>query len=138
MAKATRNASGPVVRAVYWALNVPAITATLKAGVYGDVPQNTPPPYVRIEADDRAWNTMGLAGADGTITLHVFSNTSRNLDDIVSAAVSLLAGVRLAVVGFSTDRLQYEQTIRGEDEVLNGVKVFHKVMTFRVWLREAA
>ena len=38
MARTIRTPSGPLVRAVYARLNAAAITQTLRAGVYGDVP----------------------------------------------------------------------------------------------------
>jgi hypothetical protein len=138
MANATKSGAAPLVRAVYQRLNVAAITTTLGAGVYSDVPQGAVLPYVRIETEaSETWSTMGAPGEQLIVSTHIFATRERTVDDIVDAIVGRLDGYALVVTGFSVWGVLYERVHRGEDEIINGVKTFHKIPTFRVFLREA-
>ena len=80
---------------------------------------------------------MGLARHDAEVTVDVFSATGRAADDISDAVVLLLDRADLSVDGHVLERIKLQQSPRGTDEIVEGVRTFHRVLRFRAWLRDA-
>jgi hypothetical protein len=135
--------------AVYTALNVAAITSTLGCAVYDDVPQGSAYPYLRMQSPtENRLDTMGKAGKDITLQLHVFSSNDSydgggQAQAIVSAACTLLnypstttAPFDLTASGFDCLMCRPEDLHDAGDEDAGGVLIKHYVQTVRVWVME--
>ncbi|OFW37652.1 MAG: hypothetical protein A3J29_06155 [Acidobacteria bacterium RIFCSPLOWO2_12_FULL_67_14b] len=144
MATTTKTATGPVLTAIYNALNVAAITTTLGCGVYETViPQNVALPYLRISTPSGLpWDTFGAAGKERVVQVHVFASTAAyesgyQVNAICDKVVELLQDQALSVTGHSLAGLRYEQDTEGADEDVDGVQIVHRVVSFRVHVIEA-
>lgn len=143
MATTTKTATGPVLAAIYAALNVASITSTLGCGVYETVvPQGSAFPYLRIATPSGVpWDTFGAAGKDRMVNVHVFGTTDTVLSGsgvnaICDQVVLLLQDQALSVTGFTLASLRYEQDIDGASEEVGGVQILHRVLMFRVFVIE--
>lgn len=143
MATTTKTATGPVLTAVYTALNVAAITTTLGCGVYESViPQGTAFPCLRISTPSGLpWDTFGAAGKERVVQVHVFASTAAyesgfQVNAICDAVMLLLQDQALSVSGHLLAGLRYEQDTEGADEDVEGVQIVHRVLSFRVHVIE--
>jgi len=137
MATTTKLATGPILTAIYTALNVAAITSTLGCEVYETVvPQGAVLPYLRISTPSGIpWDTFGAAGKERVVQVHVFASTAVyesgfQVDAICDQVVALLQHQALAVTGHTLASLQYEQDTDGADEIIDGVLIVHRVVSF--------
>lgn len=143
MATTTKTAAGPVIDAIYDALNVAAITAApptgFSCGVYDDVPQTAAFPYLRISTPTGIpFDTFGTAGKERTVQVSVFSQYegTKEAHDILDKVVQLLNHQALAITGHTTVLIDYEQDGGGAEEDVNGVKTVHTWARFRVIVQE--
>ena len=139
MATTTKTAAGPVMAAIYTALNVAAITSALGCAVYDDVTQGAAFPYLRISTPSGIpWDTFGKAGKERVIEVHVFSQYRgrKEAQDILDQVIALLQYQALTISGHTTIVVNYEQDLDGEDEEIGGKKTVHKVGLFRVIVQE--
>jgi hypothetical protein len=134
------SAIDAVTEAVYDALNVAGMTALATGGVFTNVPQATAFPYVRIESPvESRFDTMGRAGKELSISVHVFSTYAGPTQAavILSKAIELLHYQALTIAGHDTVTVQYESGQDVGDEVINGVTVYHYVAVFNVMVQQS-
>lgn len=143
MSTTTTTATGPVLTAVYGALNVAAITTTLGCGVYDTiVPQTSALPYLRITTPTgNPWDTFGKAGKERIVQVHVFGSAETyesgyQVNAICDKVVELLQDQALTVTGHVLAGLRYDQDIDAAADDVNGVPVLHRVVSFRVHIQE--
>jgi len=144
MATTTKTATGPVLTAIYVALNVAAITSTLGCGVYETVlPQGVAFPCLRISTPSGVpWDTFGAAGKERVVQVHVFASTAVyesgfQVNALSDQVIALLEHQALSVSGHTLAALQYEQDTEGADEEVDGVQIVHRVLSFRVHVIES-
>ena len=144
MATTTKTATGPILTAVYNALNVTAIATTLGCGVYETViPQAASLPYLRISTPSGIpWDTFGAAGKERVLQVHVFASTAvyesgYQVNAICDKVIELLQHQALSVSGHLLAGLQYEQDTDGAEEEVDGVQIVHRVLSFRVHVIES-
>lgn len=142
MATTTKTARGPVLAAVYTALNVAAITTTLGCGVYDNDAdtQQVAFPFLRISTPSGVpWDTFGAAGKERTVQVSVFSQYRGGIQsqNILDKVVQLLQDVAHSVSGHVLAGFRLEQDGEGADEVIAGVKTTHKWVQFRVHVVES-
>lgn len=143
MATTTKTATGPVLTAVYTALNVAAITSTLSCAVYETLaPQNATFPYLVVSTPSGSpWDTFGAAGKERVVQVHVFASTAAyesgfQVNAICDAAMLLLQDQALSVSGHLLASLRYEQDTDGATEDVEGVAIVHRVVAFRAHVIE--
>lgn len=143
-ATTTKTATGPVLTAVYTALNVAAITTTLGCGVYESMlPQKVAYPALRISTPSGVpWDTLGSAGKERVVQVHVFGSSAdyesgSQVNAICDKVVELLQDQALSVSGHTLAAIRYEQDTDGADEDVDGVVILHRVISFRVHVIEA-
>ena len=119
------------------------VTATATNGIYTEVPQGTPAPYVKVSASiaGRRSDTLGRFGKQ--ILMDV---------DCVSAGESQLLGIQMRdAVSRALDFGQNTQTLTEHrllglqydddtyfPEMVNNVKHHHHVSSFRVWTEQSS
>lgn len=140
MAKATGAGLDALQRAVFSVLNRAPITTTHGAKVYDDIPQTTTLPVVRIDVvPGEPWDTMGRAGQEHFVELHVFAQSPGGvlrLAALVDALTGILDGAALPVVGYRVWDVARMAQQRGEDEIIGGVKTLHRIAPFLVRMTE--
>jgi hypothetical protein len=144
MATTTKTGTGPVLTAIYNALNVTAIVTTLGCGVYETIiPQGSSFPCLRISTPSAVpWDTVGAAGKERVVQVHVFGSIAAyesgfQVNAICDKVVELLQHQALTVSGHLLAALQYEQDTEGADEEINGIQIVHRVVSFRVHVIES-
>ena len=139
-ATATKLSAGPVMAAIYAALNVTAITTTLACGVYDDVPRDAAFPYIHLSTPSGIpWDTFGSAGKQRVLQVHIYSTYEGGTEanSIADKVMELLQYQALSVSGHTLCGLQYESDTDASYEDDGGVKVVHRVVSFRVTVQEA-
>jgi hypothetical protein len=117
------------------------VTALVAAQSYTDVPQTATPPYVKVTfPTGRRVDTASRYGKHTLVDVIAVSQGDskrtgvRTRDAVVQAlnaqALSLTAPHRLLGLTFETDAEM--------DEIVNGVKTFHHIATFRVWTEQTS
>lgn len=145
MATTTKTATGPVLTAVYDALNVAAITSTLGAGVYETMaPQRATFPYVLITTPSGVpFDTFGTAGKERVVQVHVFGSSAAyesgtQVNALCDTVVELLQDQALTVSGHTLTGLRYDQDIDAAAEDVGGLVILHRVVSFRVHVQETS
>ena len=116
---------------IYAALNVSAITSTLNCGVYDEVVEGNPYPFITLgEETVNDYGTKDLNGGDYTINIHIWSQYkgSKQTKEIMDKVHDLLHDIDLTVSGFNLINLRFEfsDIMRDPDGVTR-----HGVMRFR-------
>jgi hypothetical protein len=117
------------------------VTALVGAKSYTDVEQAEAPPYVKLSfPTGRRVDTASLYGKHTLVdAIAVTQGNSKRpgvriRDNVIQAlnaqALSLTAPHRLLGLTFETDA--------DVDEIVNGVKTFHHIATFRVWTEQTS
>lgn len=130
------SAIGPVLDAVYAALNVAGFTALSTNGVWNDVPQNTSFPFTWITPGDPAeepLDTFGKIGASCRVEVHVYSQYEGDDEatDIVLKATELLHHVALGIAGWNTLIVTREPVSLLVEDV-DGVATRHAIAPFMI------
>jgi hypothetical protein len=117
--------------AIYTALNVNAITATLVCGVYDEVVEGNTYPFITLgEETTIDYSTNNETGSETTINIHIWSRYkgSKQTKEIMDKVHDLLHDVNLSVTGFSLINLRFEYSdiLRDPDGITR-----HGVMRFR-------
>lgn len=150
-----RDATEPVIAAVYPVITVAGVLAVATSGVFrSQAPQATAPPYLLIQAarGDEAMPAMqptdapsiGPAPALGQHVRFQLRGVSAAAEDaearlIVGAALPLLDGQPLTIANFQVLRLWWEWTIAYQDpELVNGVPVWNAVSQYCVLLDQVS
>lgn len=110
-------------------------TAPMITGVFDDVPDGQPLPYITIgEATETPWSTFGRVGADDTLTIHIWSQAPgfKEALGILDRLNVLLDGGVLEVDGHVHVGTLYEsaETLRDPDGVTR-----HVVARYRAYLQ---
>lgn len=124
----------PLQSAVYTKLAASSALTALVSGVYDEVPEPAPYPYVSFgaitETTDDAHDRQGL---DVTVTIHVWSKAPGMGEayDVFAAVDAALDRVSLAVAGFTdvSVRLDQAEAVKDPDP-----DVRHINAQYRVWL----
>jgi hypothetical protein len=136
MARASGTGMAALQRAVYGVLNA----GNIGARVYDDIPQsNTTFPVARLEVvPTEREDTFGRAGQNCSIEVHVFATYqgALQLGAVLDNVTRLLDGAQLLAVGWRVEDIAVLPQQQGEDEVIGGVKVQHRVANFYARLRE--
>lgn len=142
-----RDATEPVIAALYPLINVASVQAVATGGVHrSQAPQTTSPPYLIIQAarGDEALSVMQPAeaptnGPAPVLGQHVrfqLRGVSAAAEDaearlIVGAALPLVDGAQLTIANFQVLRVWWEWTIAYADpELVNGVTVWNAVSQY--------
>lgn len=150
-----RDATEPVISAVYPLINVASVLAVATSGVFRtQAPEGTAPPYLIIQAPraDETLLVMQNAGAPAVgpgpaLGQHVrfqLRGVSAQPEDaearlIVGAALPVLDGVLPVIANFEVLRIWWEWTIAYEDpELVNGVPVWNAVSQWCALLDQVA
>lgn len=117
--------------AIYTALNVNAITATLNCGVYDEVIEGNSYPFITLGEETAIdYSTNNLVGAETTINIHIWSRYkgSKQTKEIMDKVHDLLHDVSLTVSGVNLINLRFEYSdiLRDPDGITR-----HGVMRFR-------
>lgn len=139
MAKATAVGLAALQRAVYDVLNTPPITEPIGAEIYDDIPPNAPLPCLRIEiTPSEPYDTFGRAGVLHLLDIHVFTAYQGTLQAslLLDAITNKLDHFVPVLVGFTVDDIGRLAHRLGEDELVGGEKTHHRVVPFRVYLKE--
>jgi len=139
VATSVTTSAGEILAAVYAALNVTSLVTTLGCPVYDDVPQGSAFPYVVIGSSSGIpWDTFGKAGKQRVVTIHVYSAYQGGLQAraIFAEIMALLNNQSLSVSGHSSVNVNYEQDVDASVEEVEGTKIVHKVLLFRVYVQE--
>ena len=127
------SASWALQQAVFAALAEDAALLALLGGprIYDDVPQGTAFPYVTFALSQvRDWSTSTEAGAEHTLTLHVWSQAKgrKETHEIMSALGSALHEQPLSLTGHRLINLRLEQSdARRETDG----ETYHGIVRFR-------
>ncbi len=130
--------SQPLQAAVYTRLSGDsALTSTLRAAVYDDVPERTQFPYVTIGEFTEAQNdTMGTTARDLTITVHCWSQAPgmKEIQNVQNRVDQLLDRWTPTVTGWTaTEMLQeFFETFRDPDG-----RTRHGVARYRIHIHES-
>ncbi|GAA3301302.1 DUF3168 domain-containing protein [Streptomyces cinereospinus] len=124
----------PLQQAVVQTLRAHAPLMALVSGVFDEVPENTPHPYVTLgsitETVDDAHNQRGL---EASVVLHVWSKYRgyKEASTILAALDAALDRQPLAVAGFTDVSIAHEQhtQLRDPDPDIRHINV-----SYRVWL----
>lgn len=113
-----------------------ALTTTLGASVYDEVPDAASFPYVAIgDVTETPRDTMGTTGRDATLTVHVWSQYpgSKQVKEVYSRVDELLDRWAATVSGWNAVQLQQEffETFRDPDGITR-----HGVARYRVHLHQ--
>lgn len=111
---------GPIQDAVYGVLSGDATLGALISGVFDEVPEGTPYPYVTLgEALEQPDNAHDRFGRQSVLTLHVWSlhRGFSEANAIASRVVALLDHNPLTVVGrhHVVTRYEFSQSLRDPD-----------------------
>lgn len=114
------------------------LLALATGGVYDEVPQSTPYPYIVIgEATEVPDDTLTERGKDTTVTIHVWSKAPGNKQtlQIIERLDELLDNQSLTVNGWNAWRVQNEfvEVLR---ENTDGTLYRHGVPRYRITLTE--
>lgn len=125
-----------IQRALYTYLNGDAALSARVTGVFDEVLQDQPLPYVAIgDATETRFNTFGRQGKDCTVTIHVWSEYEgfREVLEITDIIVKLLDGYEMPVQGFDLVYIRFEDTntLREGDGMTR-----HVVVRFRIIVQE--
>lgn len=126
-----------VQQGLYAVLAGDAALGALVQGVFDRVPEGQAYPYVEIgEATEVPFRTLGRAGSDATITLHVWSRAGgfRETKQILSRLHELLDGKQLVAGMRSTVLMLLDdtRTLRDSDGLTR-----HGIARYRVVTQEA-
>lgn len=113
-----------------------ALTTTLGAAVYDDVPDSAAFPYVAIgDVTETPRDTMGTTGRDTTVTVHTWSQYegSKEVKQIQNRVDELLDRWSPTVAGWNSVHMQQEffETFRDPDGITR-----HGVSRYRVHLHQ--
>ena len=137
---ANKSAGKDVLTGVYTALNVSGLTSLLGAtGVTNDFPADPTYPYVRIDMPNEVrWDTFQTAGKEASMFAHVFSQYRGDIEalDVVSKIIELLHYVAVTVANHTLARFQFNQHEQGADEMIQGIRTTHRIVTFTVNVQE--
>lgn len=144
-----RDATEPVIAAIYPLINVASVLAAATSGVHrSQAPQTTSPPYLVIQAARADEALPVMQGTDlPAIGQHVrfqLRGVSASAEDaearlIVGAALPLVDGAQLAIANFLVLRIWWEWTIAYQDpELVNGVPVWNAVSQYCVLLDQVS
>jgi hypothetical protein len=122
-----------IQKAVYSKLTGDITLMGMIKGVFDDVPDNQPFPYITIgEATENPFNTFERKGRDTTFTLHIWSqyNGYKEALEILDRMNTLLDNETLPIAGFSLVYCQFENaaTIEESDGVTRHVPVRYRVV----------
>ncbi len=114
-------------KAIYQTLVNDATLTTLVQGIYDQVPEGTPFPYITIgETACRDWSTKTSSGAQITVTLHVFSRYGgkKQAIDIMQRVHTLLHQGNLSLTGHLLVLMRFESsqiTLEDDGSTYQGV-----------------
>jgi len=116
---------------IYNALNVSAITTTLNCGVYDEVIEGNPYPFITLGEETTVdYSTKTATGSETTINIHIWSQYkgSKETKNILDKIHDLLHDSNLTVTGFNLINLRFEYSdiMRDPDGITR-----HGVMRFR-------
>lgn len=128
---------GPIQGAVYDVLSGDATLAGLVEGVFDEVPEGTPYPYVTIgEALEQPDNSHDRFGRQTVLTLHVWTDTRgfSKATEITSRLVALLDHQPLTITGHHhvVTRYEFAQTLRDPEPHVRHIPIRFRVLTEQV------
>lgn len=127
-------ALGPVQTAVYERLTGFEPLMSLVTGVYDEVPEGTPKPYVVIgEAQETPDNRHGGFGRQTVATLHVWSR-QRGFSEATAIANEVIRALdhqplSIADTRHIVTRFEFSQTLRDTDPELRHVPLRFRIVT---------
>ncbi len=137
----TYLALSPVSIAVAGVLNVAGLTALATGGVFEDVAQASAFPFVFYEVQERAAGGFGTVGLpEIALRVHAFSayEGAKEVQAIIQKVIELLRNVALTITGYThCGRVFYDDTVALPNELVNGVKCYELVASFRIYAEEA-
>lgn len=116
-----------------------AVTGLATGGIYNNVPQGTPYPYVEVTSPtDRRQDTFGRFGSETLIDVKTVSQAHGDQEAlaITEQCIGALDFQLPATTGHSALGVAFESGDRFR-EVVNGVVTRHHVATFRVWTEQS-
>lgn len=121
-----------IQQAIYERLTADTVLMGKITGVFDEVPQNQPFPYVTIgDMTSTPWRTMSRFGEEVTITLHIWSQQKgfREAYEILDDLNRLLADQVIPVLGWDVAACWYEfsDTIRDPDGVTKHIPVRYRM-----------
>ncbi|MEV4672166.1 DUF3168 domain-containing protein [Actinomadura sp. NPDC049382] len=128
---------GPIQEAVYDVLTGDATLTGLIEGVFDEIPEGTPYPYVVIgEALEQPDNSHDRFGRQTVLTLHVWTDYRgfSKATEITSRLVSLLDHQPLTIPGHHhvSTRYEFSQTLRDPEPHVRHIPIRFRVITEQV------
>lgn len=137
----------PVQQAVYTRLFAPSMTALGVTGVFDDVKQDTPLPYVEFEVRE-AIQFGGFGTQHGNrqlpfveVRVHAYDGGTgrKRLHSIIAKAIELMVTAPLTVTGYTVHSAGtpiVEEIVPLMDEPQGGINVKEEVVTFGYWMEQ--
>lgn len=126
------SAAFPIQQSIYGKLTGDAELMNKIKGVFDDVPENQPFPYITIgEMTSGPFRTFSRFGEEITIMLHIWSRYKgfKEASEILADMNRLLADQALEVPGYDVVACFYEfsQTMRDEDGITRHIPVRYRI-----------
>lgn len=122
-------------KAIYQRLSSDTILQAMVSGIYDEVPEGSPLPFVHLGDDTvNPYDTKLSYGEDNTVTIHVYApGPGKTLTKQILAVVleSLTAAPLEIGEGFIFDGIEREQL-----EVFPDNEAYHGVCRFRIYIRQ--
>jgi hypothetical protein len=116
------------------------VTGLATGGVFNNVPQNTPYPYVEVTSPlDQRVDTFSRRGNEAKVTVKAVTQAPGDQQGarIINACVSALEDAVLATSQHSTLGITWDNGERYK-ETINGVTTRYHVGEFRVWTEQTS
>lgn len=117
-----------------------AVTGITTGGIYNNVPQNTPYPYIEVSLPSvRRQDTYGRPGGDSVVQVKVVSQAMGDQEAarISDQCVRALDFQRPSASGHSVLGMAYEDCELYRD-VVNGIVTRYHANLFRVWTEQSS
>jgi hypothetical protein len=123
-----------IQKAIYTTLTSDSALMAKITGVFDNVPDNQPYPYITIgEATSSRFRTFSRFGEEVFITLHIWSQYAgfKEANDILNDMNRLLADQNLTTSGWDTISCFYDfsETLRDSDGVTRHIVVRYRILT---------
>jgi hypothetical protein len=116
------------------------VTGVATGGIYNNVPQNTPYPYVVVTSPTgRPSDTLGSLGSSVLVDLRAVSQYAGDKEaaQIIDQCQRAINFQKPAVSGHRICALNLESEERYQ-ELVNAIPTRHHVATFRVWTEQSS
>jgi hypothetical protein len=121
-------------KAVYSRLSNDSVLTAMVTGVFDEISENQPLPFVQIGDDTvNPYDSKTHNGEDSTLTLHVWSAGPGKTEakKIMDAVLQAMTKNPLTLTGFKVEGIKREFL-----EVFNDGQAYHGVCRFRVYIKQ--